>query len=189
MTNAFTCQHINVSVNESATCISFFLRQMIAFCFALYHLTRVPLLDRSSACGASNTEGFHFSPKEYSVSQCSKGRFLGDKFYSGNRTDKKSNEWNSLGVLQSGMLNHMILFQACVSLGFTLSRYQVKGLCFFFLYFLLFFFPQQKPRKATPQPGEDTLNGHLPPGWQSYMSPQGRRYYVNTFTNGKWKLQ
>ncbi|XP_031412152.1 growth arrest-specific protein 7-like isoform X2 [Meleagris gallopavo] len=40
-----------------------------------------------------------------------------------------------------------------------------------------------KPRKATPQPGEDTLNGHLPPGWQSYMSPQGRRYYVNTFTN------
>ncbi|KFO80756.1 Growth arrest-specific protein 7, partial [Cuculus canorus] len=41
----------------------------------------------------------------------------------------------------------------------------------------------QKPRKATPQTGEDTLNGHLPPGWQSYMSPQGRRYYVNTFTN------
>ncbi|XP_072207732.1 growth arrest-specific protein 7 isoform X2 [Excalfactoria chinensis] len=41
----------------------------------------------------------------------------------------------------------------------------------------------EKPRKATHQPGEDTLNGHLPPGWQSYMSPQGRRYYVNTFTN------
>ncbi|NWX47105.1 GAS7 protein, partial [Steatornis caripensis] len=41
----------------------------------------------------------------------------------------------------------------------------------------------QKPRKATPQTGEDTSNGHLPPGWQSYMSPQGRRYYVNTFTN------
>ncbi|KFV84789.1 Growth arrest-specific protein 7, partial [Struthio camelus australis] len=41
----------------------------------------------------------------------------------------------------------------------------------------------QKPRKATPQPGEDALNCHLPPGWQSYMSPQGRRYYVNTFTN------
>ncbi|NWW86619.1 GAS7 protein, partial [Rhynochetos jubatus] len=41
----------------------------------------------------------------------------------------------------------------------------------------------QKPRKAAPQTGEDTLNGHLPPGWQSYMSPQGRRYYVNTFTN------
>ncbi|NWT08863.1 GAS7 protein, partial [Vireo altiloquus] len=50
-----------------------------------------------------------------------------------------------------------------------------------FLFF--FFFSQQKPRKATPQPGEDTLNGHLPPGWQSYMSPQGRRYYVNTITN------
>nr|XP_021139234.1 growth arrest-specific protein 7 isoform X3 [Columba livia] len=43
--------------------------------------------------------------------------------------------------------------------------------------------PLQKPRKATPQTGEDTLNSHLPPGWQSYMSPQGRRYYVNTFTN------
>ncbi|NXW82737.1 GAS7 protein, partial [Alopecoenas beccarii] len=41
----------------------------------------------------------------------------------------------------------------------------------------------EKPRKATPQTGEDTLNSHLPPGWQSYMSPQGRRYYVNTFTN------
>ncbi|XP_063208194.1 growth arrest-specific protein 7 isoform X2 [Chroicocephalus ridibundus] len=41
----------------------------------------------------------------------------------------------------------------------------------------------EKPRKATPQTGEDSLNGHLPPGWQSYMSPQGRRYYVNTFTN------
>ncbi|NXA56185.1 GAS7 protein, partial [Nothocercus julius] len=41
----------------------------------------------------------------------------------------------------------------------------------------------EKPRKATPQAGEDALNYHLPPGWQSYMSPQGRRYYVNTFTN------
>ncbi|KFR04919.1 Growth arrest-specific protein 7, partial [Nipponia nippon] len=41
----------------------------------------------------------------------------------------------------------------------------------------------QKPRKSTAQTGEDALNGHLPPGWQSYMSPQGRRYYVNTFTN------
>ncbi|KAF7248967.1 Growth arrest-specific protein 7 [Varanus komodoensis] len=44
---------------------------------------------------------------------------------------------------------------------------------------------QQKPRKAIPQVGEDSQNGHLPPGWQSYMSPQGRRYYVNTYTNGK----
>uniref|UniRef100_A0A674JHK6 Growth arrest specific 7 n=1 Tax=Terrapene triunguis TaxID=2587831 RepID=A0A674JHK6_9SAUR len=43
----------------------------------------------------------------------------------------------------------------------------------------------RKPRKVTPQPGEDSLNCPLPPGWQSYMSPQGHRYYVNTFTNGK----
>ncbi|XP_034646145.1 growth arrest-specific protein 7 [Trachemys scripta elegans] len=43
--------------------------------------------------------------------------------------------------------------------------------------------PWQKPRKVTPQPGEDSLNCPLPPGWQSYMSPQGHRYYVNTFTN------
>ncbi|XP_038227331.1 growth arrest-specific protein 7 isoform X3 [Dermochelys coriacea] len=42
---------------------------------------------------------------------------------------------------------------------------------------------EQKPRKVTPQPGEDSLNCPLPPGWQSYMSPQGHRYYVNTFTN------
>ncbi|XP_042658477.1 growth arrest-specific protein 7 isoform X4 [Tyto alba] len=42
---------------------------------------------------------------------------------------------------------------------------------------------EQKPRKAAPQTGEDTLNIHLPAGWQSYMSPQGRRYYVNTSTN------
>ncbi|XP_044309757.1 growth arrest-specific protein 7 isoform X3 [Varanus komodoensis] len=42
---------------------------------------------------------------------------------------------------------------------------------------------EQKPRKAIPQVGEDSQNGHLPPGWQSYMSPQGRRYYVNTYTN------
>ncbi|XP_037770197.1 growth arrest-specific protein 7 isoform X5 [Chelonia mydas] len=43
--------------------------------------------------------------------------------------------------------------------------------------------PWQKPRKVTPQPGEDSLNCPLPPGWQSYMSPQGHRYYVNAFTN------
>ncbi|KAM7145541.1 growth arrest-specific protein 7 isoform 6-T6 [Macrochelys suwanniensis] len=41
----------------------------------------------------------------------------------------------------------------------------------------------QKPRKVTPQPGEDSLTCPLPPGWQSYMSPQGHRYYVNAFTN------
>ncbi|KAM7145539.1 growth arrest-specific protein 7 isoform 4-T4 [Macrochelys suwanniensis] len=43
--------------------------------------------------------------------------------------------------------------------------------------------PWQKPRKVTPQPGEDSLTCPLPPGWQSYMSPQGHRYYVNAFTN------
>ncbi|XP_074870764.1 growth arrest-specific protein 7 isoform X3 [Carettochelys insculpta] len=42
---------------------------------------------------------------------------------------------------------------------------------------------EQKPRKVTPQTGEDSLNCPLPPGWQSYMSPQGHWYYVNTFTN------
>ncbi|KAM7145536.1 growth arrest-specific protein 7 isoform 1-T1 [Macrochelys suwanniensis] len=42
---------------------------------------------------------------------------------------------------------------------------------------------EQKPRKVTPQPGEDSLTCPLPPGWQSYMSPQGHRYYVNAFTN------
>ncbi|XP_006029409.2 growth arrest-specific protein 7 [Alligator sinensis] len=41
----------------------------------------------------------------------------------------------------------------------------------------------EKPRKVTTQSGEDSLNCPLPPGWQSYMSPQGRKYYVNTFTN------
>ncbi|KAM7145537.1 growth arrest-specific protein 7 isoform 2-T2 [Macrochelys suwanniensis] len=41
----------------------------------------------------------------------------------------------------------------------------------------------EKPRKVTPQPGEDSLTCPLPPGWQSYMSPQGHRYYVNAFTN------
>uniref|UniRef100_A0A8D0GIB9 Growth arrest specific 7 n=1 Tax=Sphenodon punctatus TaxID=8508 RepID=A0A8D0GIB9_SPHPU len=45
--------------------------------------------------------------------------------------------------------------------------------------------------EAPPPPlfasslAEDFLNGPLPPGWQSYMSPQGRKYYVNAYTNGK----
>uniref|UniRef100_A0A8C8SQY8 Growth arrest specific 7 n=1 Tax=Pelusios castaneus TaxID=367368 RepID=A0A8C8SQY8_9SAUR len=43
----------------------------------------------------------------------------------------------------------------------------------------------QKPRKVPPHSGEDSLTCPLPPGWQSYTSPQGHRYYVNTFTNGK----
>ncbi|XP_067403816.1 growth arrest-specific protein 7 isoform X2 [Emydura macquarii macquarii] len=41
----------------------------------------------------------------------------------------------------------------------------------------------EKPRKVPPQSGEDSLNCPLPPGWQSYTSPQGHRYYVNTYTN------
>uniref|UniRef100_A0A8D0GIZ7 Growth arrest specific 7 n=1 Tax=Sphenodon punctatus TaxID=8508 RepID=A0A8D0GIZ7_SPHPU len=38
------------------------------------------------------------------------------------------------------------------------------------------------PPKASSL-AEDFLNGPLPPGWQSYMSPQGRKYYVNAYTN------
>uniref|UniRef100_A0A8C8SYP3 Growth arrest specific 7 n=1 Tax=Pelusios castaneus TaxID=367368 RepID=A0A8C8SYP3_9SAUR len=41
----------------------------------------------------------------------------------------------------------------------------------------------EKPRKVPPHSGEDSLTCPLPPGWQSYTSPQGHRYYVNTFTN------
>ncbi|XP_063312159.1 growth arrest-specific protein 7 isoform X2 [Pelobates fuscus] len=40
----------------------------------------------------------------------------------------------------------------------------------------------EKPGTMNPQRIEDPSHG-LPQGWQSYMSPQGRRYYVNTFTN------
>lgn len=36
-----------------------------------------------------------------------------------------------------------------------------------------------------PPPGEESQSVVLPPGWQSYLSPQGRRYYVNTTTNGE----
>ncbi|XP_073462887.1 growth arrest-specific protein 7 isoform X2 [Aquarana catesbeiana] len=42
---------------------------------------------------------------------------------------------------------------------------------------------QQKPGKMNPQKIEDSSQVPLPPGWQCYMSPQGRRYYVNTVTN------
>ncbi|PIO32986.1 hypothetical protein AB205_0126670 [Aquarana catesbeiana] len=37
----------------------------------------------------------------------------------------------------------------------------------------------------NPQKIEDSSQVPLPPGWQCYMSPQGRRYYVNTVTNGR----
>uniref|UniRef100_A0A8C9VJ95 Growth arrest specific 7 n=1 Tax=Scleropages formosus TaxID=113540 RepID=A0A8C9VJ95_SCLFO len=36
-----------------------------------------------------------------------------------------------------------------------------------------------KPVPASPLPAESPL----PPGWKCYMSPQGRRYYVNTASN------
>lgn len=52
------------------------------------------------------------------------------------------------------------------------------------------FFPfQQKPGMVPPPPGEESQTVILPPGWQSYLSPQGRRYYVNTATNGESHLQ
>lgn len=38
---------------------------------------------------------------------------------------------------------------------------------------------------VPPPPGEESQIVILPPGWQSYLSPQGRRYYVNTNTNGE----
>ncbi|TEA35308.1 hypothetical protein DBR06_SOUSAS2810192, partial [Sousa chinensis] len=43
--------------------------------------------------------------------------------------------------------------------------------------------PPQKPGMVPPPPGEESQTVVLPPGWQSYLSPQGRRYYVNTATN------
>lgn len=52
----------------------------------------------------------------------------------------------------------------------------------------LFFPPQQKPGMVPPPPGEESQTFVLPPGWQSYLSPQGRRYYVNTATNGESTL-
>ncbi|XP_004709241.2 growth arrest-specific protein 7 [Echinops telfairi] len=42
----------------------------------------------------------------------------------------------------------------------------------------------EKPGMVPPPPGEERQIAVLPPGWQSYLSPQGRRYYVNTTTNG-----
>lgn len=44
---------------------------------------------------------------------------------------------------------------------------------------------QQKPGMVPPPPGEESQTVILPPGWHSYLSPQGRRYYVNTTTNGE----
>ncbi|RXM31510.1 Growth arrest-specific protein 7 [Acipenser ruthenus] len=39
-----------------------------------------------------------------------------------------------------------------------------------------------KPVSVSPLPEDEPGNSPLPEGWQSYMSPQGRQYYVNTFT-------
>ncbi|XP_036382123.1 growth arrest-specific protein 7 isoform X3 [Megalops cyprinoides] len=36
---------------------------------------------------------------------------------------------------------------------------------------------------SSPLPGDELGRNPLPPGWKSYMSPQGRRYYVNTANN------
>lgn len=41
----------------------------------------------------------------------------------------------------------------------------------------------EKPGMVNSQRVEDSTHGPLPQGWQSYMSHQGRRYYVNTLTN------
>uniref|UniRef100_A0A4W3GTZ7 Growth arrest-specific 7a n=1 Tax=Callorhinchus milii TaxID=7868 RepID=A0A4W3GTZ7_CALMI len=41
----------------------------------------------------------------------------------------------------------------------------------------------EKPGSISPQTIEEMANIPLPQGWQCYMSPQGRKYYVNTYTN------
>ncbi|NP_001090555.1 growth arrest specific 7 L homeolog [Xenopus laevis] len=41
----------------------------------------------------------------------------------------------------------------------------------------------EKPGMMNAQRIDDQTQVPLPQGWQSYMSPQGRRYYVNTLTN------
>ncbi|EPY86762.1 hypothetical protein CB1_000300030 [Camelus ferus] len=49
--------------------------------------------------------------------------------------------------------------------------------------------PMMKPGMVPPPPGEESQTFVLPPGWQSYLSPQGRRYYVNTATNADKSLK
>ncbi|XP_067914060.1 growth arrest-specific protein 7 isoform X2 [Heterodontus francisci] len=41
----------------------------------------------------------------------------------------------------------------------------------------------EKPASVGPQTIEEMAHAPLPQGWQCYMSPQGRKYYVNTYTN------
>lgn len=45
-------------------------------------------------------------------------------------------------------------------------------------------FSRQKTSSLSQLPVEE-LKDPLPPPWRCYMSPQGRRYYVNTTNNGK----
>lgn len=52
------------------------------------------------------------------------------------------------------------------------------------LIFLLLFLFWQRTASLSQLPVED-LKDPLPPQWRCYMSPQGRRYYVNTTSNGK----
>ncbi|XP_015212183.1 growth arrest-specific protein 7 isoform X2 [Lepisosteus oculatus] len=40
-----------------------------------------------------------------------------------------------------------------------------------------------KPVSVNPMSGDELSSSPLPQGWKCYMSPQGRRYYVNTLTN------
>ncbi|GCC28038.1 growth arrest-specific protein 7 isoform X1 [Chiloscyllium punctatum] len=41
----------------------------------------------------------------------------------------------------------------------------------------------EKPTSVSPQTIEEMAYAPLPQGWQCYMSPQGRKYYVNAYTN------
>ncbi len=52
------------------------------------------------------------------------------------------------------------------------------------LMFLLLFLFWQRTASLSQLAVED-LKDPLPPQWKCYMSPQGRRYYVNTTNNGK----
>lgn len=45
----------------------------------------------------------------------------------------------------------------------------------------------QRTASLSQLPVED-LQDPLPPQWKCYMSPHGRRYYVNTINNGESQL-
>lgn len=77
--------------------------------------------------------------------------------------------------------------------GFSFSVYFLRNYCFVMRkYFLcrlqlliwcLCFF-SQRTASLSHLPVED-LKDPLPPQWKCYVSPQGRRYYVNTTNNGR----